>query len=141
MPCLYMCLTHAFVVRNAPSRWMAMIFFQSAKGKSSIGCTIWMPALETRMSTVPNVATVFSTPGVDLVLVAHVHGDRDRVLLAAELLRRGLRCVEVEVGDDDAPAGGDVALGDAVADAACGTRDEGDFAVEFHDARSFLGFR
>src|SRR5262245_44690619 len=41
----------ARVVRNAPSRWMAIIFFQSAKGNSSIGCTIWMPALLTSTST------------------------------------------------------------------------------------------
>ena len=77
-------------------------------------------------------------PGVDLILVGHVHRNRDGVFLAAELLRSGIRRVEVEVCDDDAAAGCNVTLGDAVADAAGGTRDEGDFTVEFHDARSFL---
>jgi hypothetical protein len=51
-----MYLTQAFVVRNAPSRWMAKIFFQSANGNSSIGCTIWTPAFETRTSMEPKAA-------------------------------------------------------------------------------------
>ena len=76
--------------------------------------------------------------GVDLIFVGHVHGNRDGVFLAAKLLRSGLRRVEVEVCDDDTAAGCNVTLGDAVADAAGCTGDEGDFAVEFHDARSFL---
>jgi len=39
-PPLYMCRRQAFVVRNAPSRWIASIFFHSPNGNSSIGFTI-----------------------------------------------------------------------------------------------------
>ena len=57
-----MCLRQAFVVRKAPSRWMARSFFQSAKGKSTSGLTIWMPAFDTRMSILPYFATTSATP-------------------------------------------------------------------------------
>src|ERR1700674_2659730 len=60
-PEAYMCLRQALVVRNAPSRWMASIFFQSAKANCSTGLTIWMPALLTRTSTPPKVSTVLCT--------------------------------------------------------------------------------
>src|SRR5476649_401556 len=55
------CLTQARVVRNAPSRWIASIFFHSAKENSSIGWTIWMPALLTRMSMLPKALMVLAT--------------------------------------------------------------------------------
>lgn len=61
-PCAFMCGTQAFVVRNAPSRWIASTLFQPAKGNSSIGWTIWMPAFETRISTPPKRSTVAVTP-------------------------------------------------------------------------------
>jgi len=51
--------------------------------------------------------------GVDLILIGNVRGDGERDLLAAELARGGLRRVEIEVGDRDARAGLDEALGDA----------------------------
>src|SRR5882762_4959248 len=51
----------ARVVRKAPSRWMASIFFQSANGNSSIGCTIWMPALLTSTSTPSQARTTVAT--------------------------------------------------------------------------------
>src|SRR6516165_6640633 len=57
-----MCLKQAFVVKKAPSRWMASIFFHSANGSSSIGLTIWMPALLTRISTRPNRSIVVAMP-------------------------------------------------------------------------------
>jgi hypothetical protein len=53
VPAAYICFRHALVVRNAPSRWIASIFFHWAKGNSSSGWTIWIPALLTRMSTLP----------------------------------------------------------------------------------------
>src|SRR5258706_5868363 len=56
-----MCGRAARVVRNAPSRWMASIFFHSAYGTSSSGCTIWMPALLTSTSTPPQALTTSST--------------------------------------------------------------------------------
>ena len=88
--CGYMCLTQALVVRKAPSRWMASIFFQSAKGKSSIGCTIWMPALETRMSIRAEGLDRLLDACVDLVLLGDVHADADRRFLSPSPLR-GLR--------------------------------------------------
>src|SRR5579859_3711350 len=63
-PARYMCGRQALVVRKAPSRWIASIFFHSAKGNASIGWTIWMPALLTRMSTPPNSATTAAIPSL-----------------------------------------------------------------------------
>ena len=48
-----MSFMHSRVVRKAPSRWIASIFFQSAKLKSVTALMIWMPALETSTSTRP----------------------------------------------------------------------------------------
>src|SRR6516225_1927725 len=59
---LYICLRQAFVVRKAPSKWIASIFFQSWNGNSSIGLTIWMPAWLMRMSSRPNRSIVVSIP-------------------------------------------------------------------------------
>src|SRR5689334_1529210 len=56
-----MCGSTARVVRKAPSRWMASIFFQSANGNSSSGCTIWMPALLTSTSTPSQARTTAAT--------------------------------------------------------------------------------
>src|SRR6516225_5029969 len=58
----YMCLRQALVVRNAPSRWIASSRFQSANGKSTIGLTIWIPALLTSTSIRPYFAIVSATP-------------------------------------------------------------------------------
>ena len=96
-----------------------------------------MPAFETRISTLPNVETALDA-GVDLIFLGHVHGNRNGVFLAAKLPRGGLRRVEVEIRNDDTAAGCNVTLGDAVTDAARCAGDEGDFAIEFHDARSFF---
>ena len=51
----------AAVVWNADERLMAMIAFQRAVGKSSIGETNWMPALLTRMSTPPKTSAALVT--------------------------------------------------------------------------------
>src|SRR6516162_538344 len=59
---LYMCLRQALVVRKAPSRWIASSRFQSAKGSSAIGLTIWIPALLTNTSIRPYFAIVSATP-------------------------------------------------------------------------------
>src|SRR4029077_12669307 len=58
----YMCLRHALVVRKAPSRWIANRRFQSANGKSTIGLTIWIPALLTSTSSRPYFAIASETP-------------------------------------------------------------------------------
>src|SRR6185312_2525871 len=61
---LYMCFNAALVVRKPPSRWIASIFFQSAKANWSIGLMICTPALEIRMSRRPNAATTLSVPAL-----------------------------------------------------------------------------
>ncbi len=59
-------------------------------------------------------------------LVGDVRRHPDGDVGAAELCRRGLRLLEVEVGDDDARALGGEAGGDGLADAGGGAGDEGD---------------
>src|SRR6201988_704304 len=59
---LYMCFRQALVIRKAPSRWIASSRFQSANGKSTIGLTIWIPALLTSTSMWPYFAIVSATP-------------------------------------------------------------------------------
>src|SRR5512135_1949957 len=54
----------ARVVRNAPSRWTANIFRQSARDNSTRGAMCWIPALLTRMSTPPNRSATVSTPAL-----------------------------------------------------------------------------
>src|SRR3954462_15326255 len=46
---------------NVALRLIEMIASHFSGGKSSIGATYWMPALFTRMSTLPNAALVFAT--------------------------------------------------------------------------------
>ena len=75
--------------------------------------------------------------GVHLLLVGHVHGDRDCRLRVPQFAGGCRGDIEVEIGDDDTASSRDVALGDGVADAACGTGDERDLAVDPHDAYSF----
>ena len=99
-PDWYMCGRQARVVRNAPSRWIASIFFHSAKPNASSRCTIWMPALLTRMSMPPNAATVSRDPGVHRVLARHVHRHTyafaaRRANLGGDPVGRG----RVEIGD------------------------------------------
>ena len=60
--CRYMCRRAARVVRNAPSRWMAISFFHCANSNSTIGATIWTPALLTRTSRRPKVSITFAMP-------------------------------------------------------------------------------
>ena len=79
--------------------------------------------------------------GVDLLLIADVHGNGDGVVLAAQFLSGGLRGVYVKVGDGYASAGLNVAPGDRVTDAACRTRHQGDLAVELHGFFSLPGSR
>ncbi len=50
----------ARVVRNAPSAWMAISFFQSSYLNSTIGLMIWMPALLISTSTPPNCSTTLA---------------------------------------------------------------------------------
>src|SRR3984893_2586766 len=59
---LYICFRQALVMRKAPSRWIASSRFQSANGKSTIGLTIWMPALLTSTSIRPYFAIVSAMP-------------------------------------------------------------------------------
>ena len=139
VPCLYICRSAARVVRKAPSRWMASIFFHLANSNSSIGATIWMPALLTRMSTRPKASTALAMPASTCVLVGHVHGDADGAPLAAELGRGGVGAFLVEVGDGDLGALAHEDAGDLLADAARGAGDDGDLVLETHDCPRRLG--
>ena len=71
-------------------------------------------------------------PFIDLVFFGHVHGDADRRFLAAELFSGFRRAGSVQIGDHHASTLADIGLGDAVADAARGTGDESNLAVELH---------
>ena len=70
--------------------------------------------------------------GIDLIFLGHIHGDADSRLGVAELFCRFCRAIRVQISNDDAPAGLDVTLGNAVTDAARGTSDEGNFTVEIY---------
>src|SRR4030095_13539825 len=54
-PRFFMCGTAARMPWKADDRLMAMMASHFSIGNSSIGETNWMPALLTRMSTLPNV--------------------------------------------------------------------------------------
>ena len=131
------------VVRNAPSRWMASIFFQSAKVNSSSGCTIWMPALLTRMSTPPKASTTAATPALTWPLVGDVHGDghRARRRWRSSSSAAASRRVLVQVGDRDLGAFAREDGGDLLADAAGRAGDDGDLVGQLvaHGARVLLG--
>src|SRR4051812_23218443 len=64
---------------------MAMIASHLSGGKLSIGATCWMPALLTRMSTLPNAALVFATRSAiaaGLVMSAPLYSTFTALLLA-----------------------------------------------------------
>ena len=114
-----------------------MIFFQSANGKvldrmDDLDAGVGHEDVDTAEG-----GNGLLDAGVHLLLVGDIHGHRDRSLVVAQLARRRRRRVEVEVGDGDPAARLDIAPGDGVADAAGRTGDEGNLAVEFHDACSF----
>src|ERR1700733_8721501 len=62
LPPADICLVAAFVVRKAPSRWIASIFFQLENSYSSMGATIWIPAFDTSTSILPSSFTARSMP-------------------------------------------------------------------------------
>ena len=70
--------------------------------------------------------------GLDLRLIGHVHGDADRAAGAAELGRRGIGALLVEIGNDDLGALARICPGDLLADAARGTGDNGNLVLEAH---------
>src|SRR5215470_16120358 len=74
---------------------MASSCFQSFRGKSTRGWTIWMPALLTRMSTLPYFATVsatpFSTCASSVTFIATAKASRLRVLISAAVACAALR--------------------------------------------------
>ena len=140
LPAAYMCGRQALVVRKAPSRWMASIFFHSAKGNSSIGCTIWMPALLTRMSTPPQAATTAATPALTASSLATSMATPIAWPPAgADLGGRGLGRLAVEVGDGDLGAFARIGHGDLPADAAGGAGDDGNLVLQLHGHPSIRG--
>ncbi len=127
-PDAYMCGRHALVVRNAPSRWIASIFFHSANGNASIGWTIWMPALLTRMSTPPHAfttaATAVFTSASSLTSIAIA------IALAPISAATSLAADEVQVGDGDLRAFARIDEGDVLAEAARGAGDDCDLVLQ-----------
>ena len=91
--CLYIWRSAARVVRNAPSRWIASSRFHLANSKSTIGATIWMPALLTSTSSAPKVCDHLGGSGFHLLLIGDVHGDADGALAGRiDLARGGIGC-------------------------------------------------
>src|SRR5262245_38312864 len=76
-------------------------------------------------------------PGIDLVLLRNIHADTDRHLLVAELLCGCRGAVGVQICDRHAASCFDIALGDAMADAARGTRNQGYLAIELHESTPY----
>ena len=67
-----------------------------------MGATIWMPALETRISIPPKRRADLLDAGVHLGLVGHVHLDGEcRRAARIEFFRRGAGRIEIEVGNGD----------------------------------------
>ena len=100
-----------------------------------------MPAFDTSTSTRPHALDHGATPALTCVLVGHVHGDADGLAgpLAVSFRRGLLGGVEPEVGNRHLRAFGDVAFGDALADAAGGAGDDADLVLQVHFASFLLG--
>jgi hypothetical protein len=111
---------------------MARSFFQSAKGKSTIGLTIYLDAGVAHQDV--DLAVLGHGVGdalLDLGLVRDVHGDGKSIgPLGLNLLGRGARGIEVEIGDDGDGACGGQTERDLLADAACRTGDDGNSSFE-----------
>jgi hypothetical protein len=95
-----------------------------------------MPAFETRTSIEPKAAAADLRPRLPLL-----RSNSDRGFLIAQFACRLRDFGRIEIGDDNAAVGFDVAFGDRVSDAACSPSDQGNFAVELRDAYSLKGPR
>jgi hypothetical protein len=92
----------ALVVRNAPSRWIASIFFQSAIGEIDRAVN----DLDAGIADEDIDLAVFGDdrrrrPYRPAPSSGHVHRDRESVaMLRLDLVGGRLRGIEIEIGDD-----------------------------------------
>ena len=70
--------------------------------------------------------------GLDLLFVRHVHDDADRLAGVAELRRRRVGGLLIQIGDHDLCALAGEGGGDLLADAAGGAGHDGNFVLETH---------
>ena len=125
--------TAARMVWNDDDRLMAITASHFSVGKSSMLATCWMPALLTRMSSLPNSFSVVGDHGGDLAGLRHVGAgiarlDAELLLQAAALLldrARLAEAVEHHVG-----AGFGQRAGDGEPDPGGGAGDQRGFAFE-----------
>ena len=127
-----MCLSAAWVAMKTPRTLRSMTRSISSSVVSSNGFGMAVPALFTRMSSRPKVATRLFDRGCDGLGIGGVRLDRDRLSAGCLDLfdhRRG-GVGALGVGDRDAGAVGGQALGDGGADSAGRAGDERDFVVQ-----------
>jgi hypothetical protein len=91
----------ARVVRKAPSRWTAMIFFQSLKASSWTPPMIWLPALLQRISTPPYSRMVLGDGFLHGVFIGHVHRQAEHLAArgGGDLGRCGFRPRLLQIGN------------------------------------------
>ena len=98
-----------------------------------------MPALETRISSRPKCSTISLKRGLDLVLVADIDGDGDRIAAGLADVVDGLPWrLGVPVENRDLAAFLGKPLGGRLADTGAGTGDRGDLALQASHAISSL---
>ena len=107
---------------NVPMRCVWTTSSQAAGSNDSVRPTRWIPALLTRMSTLPSRASMSANDASTAAPIGHVHGE-----VADPCQRSGRR---LDVGDDTAGALGDRTPDDVSADAARATRHDDDLIVE-----------
>ena len=125
------------VRRNGPLRLTAMTLSNSSSPTSTrLGYSGAMPALLTRMSTLPNSACDGGVEGVEIGPLPDVAGDRQRrpTRLLAHLLGERRAGVELAAGDGDVGAAAGEGQHHLPSEAPAAAGDEGDLAgqVDLH---------
>src|SRR5207247_5765088 len=131
-PPLFMCFSAACVVTNTPRMLMSITRSNSSSVVSSHLLGMAVPALFTRTSSRPNVATVFST--ADGAGISGVRLDRDRLSASAFNLlddRRG-RIGTFRVRDGHVRSVRSQTLGDCSTNAARAARNECNLSFQYH---------
>ena len=132
-PLAYICRSAARVVRKAPSRWIASIFFHLAKSNWSTGSTIWMPALLTSTSTPPKASATLAKPASTWASSVTSMATPDGLAAGRHQFGRGrVGALLIEVGDHHLRALAGVDDGDLLADAAGGAGDDGNLVLQTH---------
>ena len=126
---------------KAAERLIAITASHFSGGNSSTGATCWMPALFTRMSTLPSSRAACATIAGDLGRLGHVGGAVGRAYLVFGL-ELGEQLVDqrlvAESIQHDVRTGRRERARDAEADAARRARHQRDFVGEVHHQRALL---